>query len=748
MINASTGSRRIRNLTLTCVIVVFGSLNVHACAQTNAAGNKPRAKRPAKAEPAGRRLSAAQWHAQWQRRHDAMVAAGLREAHADTDVLHCDLQVEFFLGAAPEEPNLVGTNIMTVESKTDGLTTFTFRLDEILNIDQAMVNGTPVSVSTLSPTTRQVSLDQPYNDGEVFILTISYSGHAVGQGPATSIAFKTHGIPLVDIVYTCSVPYFAFTWWPIKDSDYATPGNNCDKFTVELAITGPADMVSVCNGELQSIEDLPDDRRRYNWSHTYPIAPYLVFFSSTNYNTWSVDYEPVAGGTMPVRFYIFPEKDTAGNRAAWEKALDALYVYRQLFGEYPFVNDKYGIYQCKFGGFAGMEHQTCSGHSGFSAFDETLTVHELSHSWWGNMITCATLNHMWLNEGFATYCECLWEENKTGTPNLSALKSCMNGKKYTGPGTVYVSDEECADLNDLYDGDTSYNKGAWVLHMLRHVLGDGNFYDALAAYRAAYEFGCATTEQFQAVCESFYDGGDLGWFFDQWIYEEGAPAYSWGWDWTELNANAYLLLHVQQTQSSPYPVFTMPIDMQVDQTTHTIFNDAQYEHFVIPIAASPGSVQFDLDKWVLWSARTNVAYQPGPPKIVHTRPAPGSEAQPPNRIYVTFHTDVVTDADDYSLTSQAAGPLDIDFDYDSETCTTTLSTADALPSGDYTVTVSDNVTAVDSGQALDGEIGEPPTLPSGDGLPLGPAVFDFTVPDPACTTPAGPDDQLGGSTPR
>src|SRR5262249_15754047 len=150
------------------------------------------------------------------------------------------------------------------------------------------------------------------------------------------------------------------------------------------------------------------------WLTNYKTAPYLWFFSSTNYNQWSRTYTyqlPGGGtGTMPVEFSIYPASDTAANRAAWEKVVDMLGVFSQLFGEYPFVGEKYGIYQFPFAG--GMEHQT---YTGQGTFVEYVTAHELGHQWWGDNVTCRTWNHIWLNEGFATYCEALWEEFKPGS---------------------------------------------------------------------------------------------------------------------------------------------------------------------------------------------------------------------------------------------------------------------------------------------------------------------------------------------
>lgn len=677
-----------------------------------------------KAQALARRYLAEQIRDDWKDEYEAQLAAGLREALADTDLLHCDLEIEILPG---QTDNLSGRNTMTIQSKSAALTTFTFRLRSQYTITSSTVNGgTPVSVASPSTTTRVVTLDRTYVLDEVFTLTIEYVGHAESRGFG-SIEFATHGLNQ-NVVYSLSESYYSYTWWPAKDGDFGLPGDNGDKFTLDMAVIAPDNMVTASNGVLAGIDTLSGSRKRYRWTSDYPICPYLVCFSSTNYNTWTEPYTPLAGGNMDVLFYIYPEHDNTGNRTAWGKSVDMLYTLRDLYGEYPFVDEKYGIYECEFGG--GMEHQTFTAQGGFG---ESLTVHELGHQWWGDLITCKTWNHIWLNEGFATYTEALWAEFKPGSSGLPALKSTMASIKYTGGGSVYVTDAECGDLNAIFDGNTSYDKGGWVLHMLRHVLGDQNFFDALAAYRAAFAYSAATTEDFQAVCENYYPGGDLDWFFQEWVYGERAPAYAYGWASTQVNGQDYLLLSVDQTQSAAYQRFTMPIDVLVDGTTYVVFNDHDPEHFVIPLPAAAGSVQLDPDAWILWSGLTTTSYVPGPPTVVATSPSPGQVvtlAAAVDQVDVTFHTDVTTSAGDYSLIGASGGPQGVAFAYNGTNNTVTLSAGGPLAADTYTLTVATGVTAVDSGQALDGEVADPfdpASLPSGDGVTGGAAVITFDV---------------------
>jgi hypothetical protein len=667
-----------------------------------------------------------------------------REAMDQTDVLHYELDIEVSnLNSVTHDCTITGSNRMTIQSKSYAVTEFTFRLRSQYTITSALINDTPpsVTVTTVPPRTRVVTLDRTYGMDEVFTLTIEYTGTSVPDGPWNPIYVSTQP-GAGAMVATMSCPYFSYTWWPVKDGDAYTASDHSDKATMDFSITVPENLTVPSNGFLQSVyHDTEQQTKRYEWASDYPITPYLVCFAGAEYNTWTIDYT-YPGGTMPVEFYIYPAWDTDLHRRAWEEAVDMLEVYRSLYGEYPFVEEKYGIYNGPFGG--GMEHQTMTAQGGSSfAFDEYLTAHELSHQWWGDLVTCKTWNHVWLNEGFATYTEALWAEFKPGSSGLPALKSYMTTLRYTGAGSVYVTEAEVGNIYAIFDGNTSYNKGAWVVHMLRHVLGDEKFFDALAAYRAAFAFSAATTEDFQEICESFYPGRDLEWFFDEWIYGQYTPAYSWGWDSVQVNGQDYLLLHVDQTQAAYIQRFTMPLDVVVDGQTYVIFNDADPEHFVIPVPSAPSSVALDPDNWVLWSTRTQASYVAGPPKIVETDPPPGARlgsGDAPDTVTVTFHTNVDTAASHFSLVKGGASPQSFTIGATGDVNPVVLELAAPLTPGVYTLTVSEDLVATDSGMALDGELSDPrspESLPSGDGEPGGDAIIKFTVsgdPIPAVST--------------
>lgn len=636
------------------------------------------------------------------------------EAATDTDVLHNTLNISM----TPPSTSISGDNTITAQSLVSGLTAFTFRLSNSFTIGTVTLDGRAITVTRLDSTTVRANFDRPYSLNEQFTLFVPYSGTAV-SGFFGSIEFGTRssGAPYC---FTLSEPWYSYTWWPNKD-------DNTDKSTFDLNVTVPNTMKVVCNGTLQGTDVIAGSKLKYRWHSANPIAPYLVSIAATNFNTWSTTYTH-PGGTMPVQFWIWPENDSSGNRAAWEQCVQMMTTYAPLYGQYPFLNEKYGMYQFTFGG--GMEHQTCTGMGGFW---ESVTAHELGHQWWGDMITCATWHDIWLNEGFATYTECLWEERKPGSSGFAAYKSAISGRRPgSTSGSVYCYD--ISDPNRIFSGNYSYDKAAWVLHELRHIVGDTTFFNIFTAYRAAYQYGSATTDDFINSCEAVY-GKDLNWFFDKTVYGNGVPVYQWNWQTTTSNGKNYLLVYLKQNQNTAYGTFSLPIDIRPTvggiKQQKQVFNDGLAENYVIPLTGPATACTFDEDVWTLNGGVSTISFVAGGPTIVEASPAPGSTVTSPvTSITVTFHTPVnVTGADFELRNGPSSYRIPMRFSYDSTTRTATLIPGKPLKKGMFTLTVKDTIRATSNNKQLDGEITSN-SLPSGDGQAAGSALLNFTCAAP------------------
>ncbi|MBS0197875.1 MAG: copper resistance protein CopC [Planctomycetes bacterium] len=677
---------------------------------------------------------------------------GAREASTDTDVLHSDLDLTLDI----PNTSISGSNTIRVRSLVNGLTTLTFTLRSQYVITGATINGSTPITNISAPGTnsyaRTATLDRAYNAGEEFTIRIPFSGLAVSRGFG-SIEFQTQPSNAANpIVATLSEAYFAGTWWPMKDGDFGQPGDNGDKFTMTIAVTAPDTLTIASNGVVQSIVPVAGGNRKTTWVTNYQMSTYLACFGASVYNTWTVPYTytPDEGGparTMPVQFFVYPEHDTQANRDAWSYSVQMLATYRPFYGLYPFVNEKYGIYDFPFGG--GMEHQTMTGQG---TFDESVTAHELGHQWWGDNVTCKTWNHIWLNEGFATYTEAIWEQYKPGSSGVPALHAAMAARRPGNFGdSVYCPD--ASNMNRIFSGTYTYRKGGWVLHMLRHMVGDQAFFDGLKEYRRRFEGKAATTEDFIAAM-SFVSGQNLDNFSQQWVYGIGAPTYAYGWQTTNIAGQNYLRVNVRQTQNTAWPgrgtpgdAYTTPVDLRVDYAggsqTVKVTPSARTCNFLVPINAPATAVTLDEFNWVLNGGKTEEAYAAGSPKIAAASPAPGavfaSDAGPSN-VSVTFSDAVTATAAAFTVT----GPTGtVPFTYSQpSTLVRNLAFSSPLASGTYTVRVRSTITNANG--ALDGDI-IGGTLPSGDGVAGGDAVWTFTVSAPPCAADFNNDGGVDGA---
>lgn len=633
-------------------------------------------------------------------------SAALLEAWGDTDVLSCFLQVEPTFATK----RIVGQNDMTIRSLVSGLDEFTFRLSNAYSITSLTLDGRPITYTRLDSQTVTANFDQTVDANQVFHLVIGYDGIAPQDLGFGSIVFGTRSSG-ASYVYTLSEPFYAYTWWPVKD-------DQMDKAVMSIWVTVPTGNAAAANGVLQGIDNLAGNRFRYRYQSISPMSAYLLCFAVTNFNSWTLTYN-YNGGTMPVDFFIHPESDTPSNRNAWGACVQMLATLSTKYGSYPFLNEKYGIYQFGFGG--GMEHQTMTGQGTFS---ESVTAHELGHQWWGDLVTCETWHDIWLNEGFATYSEAIWLENKPGSTGLAALSAAMQSRKPSAVnGTVYCND--ISSVNSIFSSNFSYRKAGWVLHQLRHIVGDTTFFEILSQYRKEYAFSTATTEDFINVAEQVA-GRTLRWFFDPWIYQQGALAYLYGYSNTNVNGKNYLLVHIRQTQSGTYPTYSMPVDFRYTASgqtgTSVLWNDARTQYYVVPVSGVTTSQSLDPDGWLLTTSKATESYQPGPPKIVEVSPGTGQGVELKSGfIRIVFHTPVTCRASDFQVRSSDGNLIPFTFSYDNTKNRVTLHLASSGFTLGVRVTVKDSIKAVNSGQALDGELGSTQALPSGNGVAGGTA---------------------------
>ena len=470
------------------------------------------------------------------------------------------------------------------QNPTAGLT---FDLMNTMQIDSVKVNGTDCSFRQDSSFV-VINIDSVNTSTNVLTTDIFYRGVPVETGFGSFIFGSHSGTPWV---WSLSEPYGARDWFPCKDH----PSDKAD--SADIIVTCDSSYRVGSNGKLISVVHNGDGTCTHHWQERYPIASYLISIALTNYEQFSDWFRYSSTDSMEILNYVLPENFSTA-RGALSGTTDMLQIYSDLFGLYPFVREKYG--HADFGKGGAMEHQTMTSTT---TYNENTIAHELAHQWFGDMITCCTWKDLWLNEGFAQYSTALYLEKKYGTSAYwSYINYQMSYARYA-EGTLYV--EDTAVVRTLFSSNLVYSKGASVLHMLRHVLGDSVFFRSLKNYAndTTLKYNTASTSDFQRVCEAS-SGTDLSYFFDEWVYGENVPVYTINWSSGQSQGGfETTVILSQSTGTVNPPYFTMPVDIKlvgdIWDTTVTVFNNLQQQQFTIHTPQSVSSVVVDPKGWIL-----------------------------------------------------------------------------------------------------------------------------------------------------
>ena len=515
--------------------------------------------------------------------HDEIRAVTAQE---DFDAKSYVLDLSF----DPTTSRVSGTVTMNATSLADGLQTVPLNLLDNMTVASVVRGAIPLAFAHAG-NILDITLDQPFDTGQDFQVTIDYAGSPSTSGFAALAWTKYNSSGAGQMVWSLSEPEGARNWWPCKDRPD-------DKAMVDEYWNVPSGWTATGNGRLIEEGTLPGGRKQYYWSSSYPLTTYLVSVAATDYVKFSQTYDPIAGGTMPIDYYVYGED--LNDAQVDFTPLPAMMRYFELtFGDYPFVDDQYGMSAFGWGG--AMEHtaNTSYGYlliTGTNYYD-WVVAHELAHQWWGDSLSPQTWADVWLNEGFATYSEALWAESVGGPTALLDYMNSLWRASFDGP---------------LYDptvlfGSTSYDKGGWVLHMLRGAMGDTAFFQTLRDWYVNNKDGVVNTAQFQATAEVRY-GGSLDWFFQPWVYGANRPDYEYGYTSVDMGDGTFRnYVQVRQVQANA-GLFTMPIDLTLHGSAgsevRTVWNDMLDQTFVLETTSPLTAVQFDVDNWILKAGAT------------------------------------------------------------------------------------------------------------------------------------------------
>jgi aminopeptidase N len=480
----------------------------------------------------------------------------------------------------------ISGKVTTTFKALSPMSTVIFDLTNNLTVSSVKQNNVSIPFSQ-TPTEVIITLSGLVNTNSSATVEITYAGAPSATQEAFTIS--THsGTP---ILWTLSQPYGGRDWWPCKQ-------DLNDKIdSIDVYITAPSQYTSVANGMQISQVTHTNGTKTTHFSHDYPIPAYLVAIAVTNYQIFT-QTAGTSPNTFPIVNYLYPENFTSASNSL-AVTLPIMNLFETLFETYPYSAEKYGHAQFSWGG--GMEHTTVSF---MGSFGRELIAHELGHQWFGNKITCGSWNDIWLNEGFATYLSGLVVENLDGsTPFVNWKNGLINNITSQNGGSVYVPESDINNVNRIFSGRLSYNKGAMVVHMLRYKIGDAAFFQGMKNYLLDDDlaFGYANTADLKSHLETV-SGMSLTEFFNDWVYGQGYPSYQFQ---VQNLANNQVQITINQTQSHPsVSFFEMPVPVRLlgsngEQLNLVLNHTTNNQIFIENVPFTVTSMLFDPQKHLI-----------------------------------------------------------------------------------------------------------------------------------------------------
>ncbi len=429
-------------------------------------------------------------------------------------------------------------------------------------------------------------------------VTVAWSGVPSSPDWRRGLWLEDHGPDDAPIYGSMSQPAYAKYWWPCKDR----PDDKIDRLVMRYTVRD--DMVAAAPGLLQGTTPANPGWVTYEWLSTYPIASYLVSVAVSDYVSWTEACVTTLGTNVPVVNFVYPE-DESDARFDLGRTCEMIDVCESWYGAYPFGDEKYGHAEFNWGG--AMEHQTCTsmGTGFFNGLGTAwnIVIHELAHQWFGDSLTPRIWADIWLNEGFATYSEALWYEYDQGTAAYhDFLRRGRDPNDWAGQGPVY-------DPMPVFPGRIIYDKGAWILHMLRGRLDDDDTFFQLMTDWAQDDgrpLDDVITDEFIAHCNGYSDH-DLDEFFWPYLLTDEVPHLRLRYSVADGGADPDTLrIDLSQSQNTLFDN-VYPIHVNLGDTEEIVrlrlAGPAASTTLVLPSADdSVEGVALDPVRWVLWQA--------------------------------------------------------------------------------------------------------------------------------------------------
>jgi aminopeptidase N len=436
-----------------------------------------------------------------------------------------------------------------------------------------------------------VNLDHAYNASDTISVRIKYSS----SQPKKGVYFVSAGSGRPAQTWTQGESEEAHFWFP----SYDFPD---DKATTEQFIVAPKGEVAVANGDLVETIANADGTTTYHYKMPIPHSVYLTSFVVGNYARVEDKYNDI-----PLSYYMYPGSEASAHKF-FGRTPEMIKVYEDLTGV-PFPYKKYDqtlVANFQFGGMENITATTMADTEILLSDSNTvvdLVSHELSHSWFGDMVTCRSWSHLWLNEGFATFMEAALREKLFGRAdylrkiNEDATRYMAEDAKGAGRHALLwpnpPTDETLFDV-------TTYQKGGSVVHMLREQVGSDIFWKAINTYLNDHKFGNVETSDLEKAMEAA-SGQNLDWFFRQWVYQAGFPRLAIRQTYSPRSGKLTLIVTQMQKPDGITPeAFVLPLDLQIEtaggSSSEKILVNKRVQSFVISIPARPTKIVVDKDE--------------------------------------------------------------------------------------------------------------------------------------------------------
>ncbi|HEY8227621.1 MAG TPA: M1 family aminopeptidase [Pyrinomonadaceae bacterium] len=420
-----------------------------------------------------------------------------------------------------------------------------------LTTDRVAIDDSPVRFSHRNGSL-VVSTPKPLNPGTRITVTIAYHGE---PKDGLILTKDKDGRPSA---IGDNWPNRVHQWIPSLDHPSA-------KATVTFTVTTAPGQLVVANGTLDRVETVPNGNRIWTYNETVAVPPYCMIIAVGDF----ARLQPLSSSGYSLSYYV-PRSDDAVAEKGFSSAAPALQMFSQLVAPYPYEKLALIVGATRFG---GMENSsaivftpTLFNRNGNADVSRTfgiprgtvsLVAHEIAHQWFGDSVTESTWSDLWLSEGFATYFAGLFLQKHDGEEAFqnymqsAAEKYFAYEKKMLTP----VFDPETEDLFKLLNPN-NYEKGAWILHMLRSRLGDEKFFRGIRTYFQAHKNSVASSEDLRAALEQA-SATNLRPFFRRWVYDSGHPKYDVTWSWNKKRRG----VTIQLSQVQDGDLFEDPVEI-------------------------------------------------------------------------------------------------------------------------------------------------------------------------------------------